>query len=449
MEIAIIGAGYVGLVTAACLAQAGNRVVCIDENTARIAMVRNGQLPFYEPQLDDLVAQQRLSGALSFTSDARVGTNKADIIFIAVGTPSGADGKADVSNVLSCAAHLSDVIQHACLLVVKSTVPIGTCERIQAMLDARAARHGEASRITVASNPEFLAEGSAIRDFKFPARIVIGTPTQSAAHLLRQLYAPFNLDGHRLLEMDIRSAEFAKYACNAMLAARVSLVNELAVIADRLGADIQDVCRVVKTDPRIGPRYLQPGAGYGGSCLPKDVRALIAMALEHGEEAPILRSVDAVNRRQADLLLETIVQHFGGNVEGCCVAVWGLSFKPGTDDIRESPSLILIDRLLNLGAVVRAYDPAAMPAVSRRIDRPALWLADSASQACEGADALVVMTPWAEFESPDFGWLAQTLTSKTIFDARHMYSAGTLEQFGLRHYRLQQGASPIPAPANA
>ncbi|HUH60058.1 MAG TPA: UDP-glucose/GDP-mannose dehydrogenase family protein [Candidimonas sp.] len=449
MEIAIIGAGYVGLVTAACLAEAGNRVVCIDENVTRIAMTRNGQLPFYEPQLAGMVAQQGSSGALTFTDDVRGGTQRADIVFLAVGTPPASCGRADVSNVLSCAAQLADVMDHACLLVVKSTVPVGTCENIQDLLEARATFHGEPGRITVASNPEFLAEGSAIRDFKSPSRIVIGAPTEHAASLLRILYAPFDPDGDRLIEMDVRSAEFSKYASNAMLAARVSLINELAVIAERLGVDIEDVCRVMKTDPRIGSRYLQPGAGYGGSCLPKDLRALIAMAQDCGEEAPLLRSVDTVNRRQADLLVETVVQHFEGSLEGTSVAIWGLAFKPETDDIREAPSVVLIERLLALGAVVRAYDPAAMPAVSRRIASPALCLADSARHACEGADALVVMTPWAEFEFPDFGWLARTLKTKAVFDARHLYRAGMLEQFGLRHYRLQQGARPILTSASA
>ncbi|SHI35184.1 UDP-glucose dehydrogenase family protein [Pollutimonas bauzanensis] len=438
MNVAIIGTGYVGLVTGACLAESGNSVVCIDNDAAKVASLREGQLPFHEPLLDDLVAAARQRGKLWFTDQLEQGTRAADIIFLALGTPSGADGYAQVAPLLQCAQDLAATLRHKCLVVVKSTVPPGTCATIQALFDMQLAQGNAAYRVSVASNPEFLSEGSAVADFRNPARIVVGAANDHAAGTLRQLYAPFDPGGKLVMEMDVRSAEFAKYACNAMLAARISLINELANIAGRIGADIAPICRVLRSDPRIGSQYLQPGAGYGGSCLPKDLRALIRMAQDEDEPAAILRSVEQVNQRQIELLYDAIARHFWGRLKGRRIAVWGLAFKPGTDDIREAPSVALIQSLLEAGARVRAYDPLAESAVGSLIPHANLALVDSARQACENADALVVMTEWEEFRAPDFGWLAATLGTPAVFDARDLYQSRELHSFGLRHYRPGQ-----------
>ncbi len=435
MNVAIIGTGYVGLVTGACLAEAGNDVTCIDNNEEKMAGLRAGTVPFHEPLLDAVVLQASRQGTLRFTSSLAEGTLKAEIIFLALGTPAGIDGYADIGSLLQCAQDLAAVLQHHCLVVVKSTVPPGTCEDIQALFDARLARRAADCRIKVASNPEFLAEGTAVTDFRTPARIVVGASHEADSGILKQLYAPFDPDGTRLIEMDLRSAEFAKYACNAMLAARISMINELANIAGRLGADIGPVCQVLKSDPRIGPRYLEPGAGYGGSCLPKDLHALIRMARDTDEPAPMLNSIEQVNRRQVKLIFKAIEKYFWGRFQGRCIAIWGLAFKAGTDDIREAPSLALIQGLLDAGAKVRAYDPIAEPAVASLFTHPGLVLADSAEQACLDADVLVVMTEWEEFMTPDFKWLASTLRSPAIFDARNLYNDKDLKSLGLRHYR--------------
>lgn len=442
MRVAIVGTGYVGLVTGACLAQAGNQVSCIDNNASKIARITAGQLPFHEPQLDELVDEGRATGHLRFTSDLVDGISDASVVFLAIGTPSAADGCADTSALLACATQLAEVINHDCLVVIKSTAPVGTCEVLQDIFSSAVSARAATCHIEVASNPEFLAEGSAVRDFRDPARIVIGTGSAHAQILLRELYAPFDPDGSRVLCMALRSAEFAKYACNAMLAARISMINELADIAAQMGADMDPVCKVLRTDPRIGGRYLQPGAGYGGSCLPKDLRALIQMAQDRQEPAALLRSVEQVNQRQVRLLFEAVRRHFEGGLARRTIAVWGLSFKPGTDDIREAPSLILIRLLLDAGARVRAYDPVARDPVRRTIADTALALVESAQDACKGSDALVVMTEWDEFRSPDFAQLADCLESAAIFDGRNLYRHDRLASFGLRHYRIGQPDTP-------
>lgn len=435
MKIAIVGSGYVGLVTGACLAESGNNVVCIDHNDEKIAGLRSGIVPFHEPLLDAVVLRESRLGNLKFTTNLAEGVHLADIIFLALGTPTGIDGYPDIDPLLQCVDDLSITLQHDCLVVVKSTVPPGTCEAIQTRFDARPAHPSGRCAITVASNPEFLAEGSAVTDFRMPARIVLGASNEIDARILKDLYMPFDPDGTRLIEMDLRSAEFSKYACNAMLAARISMINELANIAERMDADIGSACQVLKSDPRIGPRYLEPGAGYGGSCLPKDLRALIRMASDKGEPASMLHSIEQVNRRQVTLIYHAIEKYFWGCFQGRCVAVWGLAFKAGTDDIREAPSLTLIQALLEAGAQVRAYDPIAEPAVKTSLVHSELVLAGSAEQACVNADVLVVMTEWEEFMTPDFKWLASTLRSPAIFDTRDLYRGKDLNAMGLRHYR--------------
>jgi len=432
MDIAIIGTGYVGLVTGACLAWAGNNVVCIDADESKLAMLQKGRVPFHEPQLDELVLQQLRAGRLSFQRSVAAGAAGADIVFLAVGTPSSPDGHADLGSLLGCARELAPCLRPGAVVAVKSTVPVGTCERLAQALGTH--RRGPPWK-NIASNPEFLAEGRAVQDFLHPERIVVGADNARTASLMRRLYAPFDPDGGRMLTMDVRSAEFAKYACNAMLAARVSMVNELACLAGRVGADILEVCKAVGGDPRIGPRYLHPGAGYGGSCLPKDLLALIHTANEHGEPAHMLRSIEKTNDRQAELMRQAISAHFGHCLAGRCIAVWGLAFKPGTDDVRASPAIRLIRSLLAEGACVQAYDPVAGGKTQALLSHPGLALAASAGMACRNADALAVMTEWEEFRQPDFAALSRLPRMQAIFDGRLLYGRAQVERHGLRHYR--------------
>jgi UDPglucose 6-dehydrogenase len=444
MKVAIVGSGYVGLVTGACLAEAGNDVVCVDSNEDKVQGLRAGRLPFYEPGLKELVDPLQASGRLAFTTRMAEGCRDARVVFLAVGTPSDEDGCADIQGLLACTAELADALNAPCLVIVKSTAPVGTCERLQRLLDDRLRQTGWT--VEVASNPEFLAEGRAVADFRHPSRIVIGAASESAAKTLNTLYEPFDPGGDKILKMDVRSAEFAKYACNAMLAARVSFINELAGIAGRLGADIQPVCRVLQTDPRIGGQYLQPGAGFGGSCLPKDLRALIRMAQDLHEPAMLLRSIEHVNQRQIKLLFDAIATRLGGDVRGRCIAVWGLAFKPGTDDVREAPSIALVRQLLAAGAKVRSYDPIAMPAVRGLIASPGLVLTDTAFEALHGADVLAVMTEWDEFRQPDFGAMANLLKARAIFDARHLYRRQDIAPHRMTHYRPGDDVAFMPPP---
>ncbi|WP_158618392.1 UDP-glucose/GDP-mannose dehydrogenase family protein [Candidimonas sp. SYP-B2681] len=441
MNVTIIGTGYVGLVTAACLAEVGNTVICVDKDAKKIAQLTAGELPFYEPELSELVRRGVHDGRISFTCDLADSVSNAHVVFIAIGTPATQDGHANVDDIFDCAARLQKILVTDVVLAIKSTVPVGTCEQIQTVFDRSHAT------IAVVSNPEFLAEGRAIQDFRMPERIVIGGKSRTAHDLLKRLYGPFDPDGTRLLWMDIRSAEFSKYACNAMLAARISMINELACIAGQVDADILSVCKVLSTDSRIGPHYMRPGAGYGGSCLPKDLRALIGLAQEHNEPAQLLRSVESVNARQGQLILQSLTDHFAGLLEDKCIAVWGLSFKPGTDDLRAAPSLTLIDALLAAGATVQAYDPVAMNAAKKLIKDSRLTLMPSAESACVGADALVVMTEWEQFKNPDLAFLARSLSTGAVFDGRHLYRSEVLATHQLLHYRLGSKAAVTATPS--
>lgn len=447
MNIAIIGTGYVGLVTGACFAQAGVDVTCLDKDLRKIEMLRQGRVPFHEPGLEALIAEGRESGRLSFQStlEPDLSLERAEVIFLAVGTPTGPDGRAMLADLLECAGLLARTLTHGTLVVVKSTVPVGTCEEIRSVLDTQSSVVPR-PRFVVASNPEFLAEGRAVEDFLHPGRIVIGCDEPEACRTLRQLYAPFDPDGSRSLVMDVRSAEYAKYACNAALAARISMVNELACIAGQLGVDMHAVCKVLKTDPRIGPHYLQPGAGYGGSCLPKDLRALISMAQDHGEPAYMLHSVETVNTGQCERLLDTLLACMAYDFRGRCVALWGLAFKAGTDDLREAPSLALTRGLLEAGARVRAYDPVAGQSAETLITDSMFELCPDAYEACEEADALVVMTDWEEFRQADFARVADKLNLGMVFDCRQLYDAAELERHGLRHLEIGQRPAAIPQP---
>lgn len=438
MNLAVVGVGYVGLVTGACLADVGNHVSCIDRDRQKIDRLVQGEIPIFEPGLDQVVRRNVEGGRLVFTTDMARAVCDADIIVIAVGTPPADDGSADVGRVLEAAMEAVRYVDRDVLVVVKSTVPIGTCDRVRDAVHALLRSMRSPWKVSVASNPEFLKEGSAIDDFQRPDRIVVGTYEPAALTLLRALYSPYNRNHDRMIAMDVRSAEFTKYAANAMLATRISLMNELARLAEQVGADIEEVRRGTGADPRIGHHFLYAGAGYGGSCLPKDVSALTRLAADHDVPFDVLVGVQRVNERQKHLLFQKI-QGVLGELYGRTVAIWGLAFKPNTDDIRDAPSLVLIRALLAAGARVRAYDPVAAPGVAAMISDPSLALVSSARDACVGADVLAVVTEWREFKSPDFRWLAKTLREPAIFDGRNIYDARYVQECGLRYIGVGRG----------
>ncbi len=437
MRITIFGSGYVGLVTGACLAQMGNHVLCVDIDQARVDALKKGVIPIHEPGLDTLVLDNSRAGRLSFTSDMAEAVDFATIQMIAVGTPPDEDGSADLSHVLAVARTIGDHMDDYRLVVTKSTVPVGTADKVRETLASRLSARGVDLAYDVCSNPEFLKEGAAIDDFMKPDRIVIGTDSERATALLRELYAPFNRNHERLLVMDVRSSELTKYAANAMLATKISFMNELANLAERLGADIENIRTGIGSDPRIGYHFIYPGCGYGGSCFPKDVKALARTAQEVGYQARLLDAVEAVNERQKQVLFDKITRHFGGDLQGKVIGLWGLAFKPGTDDMREAPSRTLMEALWHAGASVRAHDPVAMDE-ARRIygDREDLVLCDTPEQAVQGADALAVVTEWPQFRSPDMALLARTLKARVIFDGRNVYDPQQVREHGLDYHGI-------------
>ena len=441
MHVSVIGAGYVGLVTSACLADVGNVVVCVDVDAGKIEKLRRSQIPIHEPGLNQLVERNAAAGRLRFSTDYDDGVSHATLIFIAVGTPSGDDGSADLSHVISCAREIGKRIQQDSLIVVKSTVPVGTNDKVRSAL--RSELNGSRAQVsaTTASNPEFLKEGFAVEDFMKPDRVIIGVDDAKSAETLRQLYAPFNRNRERLIVMDIRSAEFTKYAANCMLAVRISFMNEMANLADQLGVDIEQVRHGIGSDPRIGPHFLYAGAGFGGSCFPKDLRALVHTAAEHSEPTDMLTAAVKVNMRQHQILAAKISTFFDGKLDGRTIALWGLAFKANTDDIREAPSISVINALTAAGARVRAYDPVAS-ANARAIvsGNTRVELAESAAAALDGADVLAVITEWLEFRSPDFDQLARTLKAKAIFDGRNLYDPATVRAAGLQYFGIGRGA---------
>jgi len=421
MRVTVFGTGYVGLVTGTCLAEVGNQVVCVDIDAAKVEGLNRGVIPIYEPGLEEMVLANHASGRLSFTTEVAAPIEHGDIIFIAVGTPPDEDGSADLQYVLAVARTIGKHLKRPAVVVNKSTVPVGTADKVSAAIAAELKARGSDVAYEVVSNPEFLKEGDAVKDCMRPDRIVIGTDSAHALEQMKRLYAPFNRNHERIIPMGVRSAELTKYAANAMLATKISFMNEMANIAERVGADIEMVRHGIGSDPRIGYSFIYPGAGYGGSCFPKDVQALEKTAKQYGYSAQILEAVEAVNARQKHKVFELAMRHFDGKLAGKTIAVWGLAFKPNTDDMREASSRTLLDRLWDAGAKVRAYDPEAMEEAGRIYgDHAGLVLAKSPADALEGADALVVLTEWKAFWSPDFAKIKAALKSPVPFDGRNI-----------------------------
>jgi UDPglucose 6-dehydrogenase len=440
MRVTIFGSGYVGLVTGACLAEAGNHVVCVDVDSKKIERLNQGEVPIHEPGLDALIKRNAAAGRLEFTTDAAKGVEHGLFQVIAVGTPPDEDGSADLRYVLAVARTIATHTNRYSIVITKSTVPVGTADKVRAEIVKTMKDRNVNVEFDVVSNPEFLKEGAAIEDFMKPDRVVVGTDNPRTQELMRALYEPFTRQHDRLIVMDIRSSELTKYAANAMLATKISFMNELANIAERVGADIEKVRVGIGSDPRIGYSFIYPGAGYGGSCFPKDVQALERSAREVDYRPDILTAVEAVNNRQKEVLVTKLRRHFGSKLKGATVALWGLAFKPNTDDMRAAPSLTIIEKLTQDGVNIRAYDPVATDEAKRIFgDKKSVTLCKNAYEAAEGADALVIVTEWREFRSPDFDRLKQLLKSPLIFDGRNIYDPGMLGRFGFMYYAIGRG----------
>lgn len=442
MRITIFGSGYVGLVTGTCLADVGNHVLCVDVDENKISRLKNGEVPIHEPGLASLLEANAAAGRLKFTTDVAEGVEYGEIQCIAVGTPPDEDGSADLQYVLQVADTIGKHMNGYRLIMDKSTVPVGTADKVRATAQAALDKRGVEYEFDVVSNPEFLKEGAAIEDFMKPDRIVVGTDNPRPSQLMRELYAPFNRNRDRLLIMDIRSAELTKYAANSMLATKISFMNEMAHIAEEVGADIEHVRLGIGSDPRIGFSFIYPGAGYGGSCFPKDVQALTRTAQQIGLNATILEAVETVNKEQQQVLFQKISKHFEGNLQGRKFALWGLAFKPNTDDMREAPSRKLMEALWNAGAIVQAYDPEAM-SEARRIygDRADLQLCYNPEDTLNDADALVIITEWKVFRSPDFEFIKSRLKQAVIFDGRNLYEPERMRERGFAYYAIGRGDS--------
>jgi len=445
MKVTFYGIGYVGLVQAAVLADAGHDVCCVDIDQDKIDNLKKGIIPIYEPGLTPLVETNYAEGRLHFTTDAEFGVNFGELQFIAVGTPPDEDGSADLKYVLKVAETIATHMTSPKVIIDKSTVPVGTADKVKAqvntVLNSRFT-DTEAPTFAVASNPEFLKEGSAVADCKRPDRIIVGTDSADAEELMRELYAPFNRNHEKIIVMDIKSAELTKYAANCMLATKISFMNEMANIAERVGADIENVRHGIGSDPRIGYQFIYPGCGYGGSCFPKDVQALVRIADGIDYDSEILKAVEAVNYRQKDKLFQYITKHFGTDLKGKTFALWGLSFKPNTDDMREASSLVLMQALWAAGATVQAYDPEAMEETQRICgNRKDLALMGTKEAALTGADALVICTEWQAFRAPDFDFVKESLTNSVVFDGRNMFDPERMEKKGFDYYCIGRGLS--------
>lgn len=442
MNITIFGTGYVGLVTGACLADVGHEVVCVDVDTAKISGLKNGVIPIYEPGLDAMVKRNFAEGRLRFTTDAAEGVAFGELQFIAVGTPPDEDGSADLQYVLAVARTIGAHMDGYKVIVDKSTVPVGTADRVRAKIAQTLAERGVTLPFDVCSNPEFLKEGAAIEDFTKSARIVVGTDSEAVRERMRECYAPYSRNHDKLMFMDVRAAELTKYAANAMLATKISFMNEIANLAERLGADIEQVRLGIGSDPRIGYHFIYPGCGYGGSCFPKDVQALARTAMQVGYEPVLLNAVETVNERQKHMLFDKLQQVFDGDMHGRTIAIWGLSFKPDTDDMREAPSRVLMESLWSAGASVRAYDPEAMQE-TRRIygDRDDLVLVEHQDEAVAGADALVICTEWKQFRTVDFKRLKSRLAHPVVVDGRNLFDPRAVKGAGLMYYAVGRADS--------
>jgi len=437
MNITFFGIGYVGLVQAAILADVGHHVVCVDIDQDKVDNLEKGIIPIYEPGLSQIVIENHKAGRLEFTTDAKSGVDHGQVQFIAVGTPPDEDGSADLQYVLAVAETIATHMQAGKIIVDKSTVPVGTADKVRARVHEVLRQRGAAYDFHVASNPEFLKEGAAVADCQRPDRIVVGTDSDTAADVLRELYAPFNRNRDRLIVMDIRSAELTKYAANCMLATKISFMNEMANLAEKLGADIEAVRHGIGSDSRIGYQFIYPGCGYGGSCFPKDVQALIRTADNIGYDAEILKSVEAVNYRQKEKLFDMIFQHYNGELGGKMFTLWGLSFKPNTDDMREAPARVLMEALWDAGAKVQAFDPEAMPECQRIYgQRDDLALAGTQEAALKDADALIIVTEWQHFRAPDFDAIRQNLSAAVIFDGRNLFEPERLAKQDIVYYSI-------------
>lgn len=438
MKIVVVGTGYVGLVTGSCLAEVGTEVICVDVNEEKIKNLKNGILPIYEPGLDEIVERNFKKGRLRFSTSLEEEIADAQIIFIAVGTPPGEDGSADLKYVLQVASAVGNCMNGYLIVVTKSTVPVGTASKVKNAIKASLEKRQASIDFDVASNPEFLKEGAAVDDFLKPDRIVIGVESEKAKSLLHQLYDPFVLNGHPLLFMDIPSAEMTKYAANAMLATKISFMNDIANLCELVGANVNEVRNGIGSDPRIGNRFIYPGIGYGGSCFPKDVKALIHTADEYKYELRILKSVEDVNDDQKKILFNKILKHFNGDLKGKNFCMWGLSFKPKTDDMREAPSLILIDALTEAGAKVQAYDPVAMHEAKHLVNGKA-DLKEDAIAAANDTDAIILVTEWPEFRLPDWEVICKSMRQCVVFDGRNIYHKAALEKLGFKYYGIGIG----------
>ncbi|MGB9979582.1 UDP-glucose dehydrogenase family protein [Methanobacterium sp.] len=438
MKITVIGTGYVGLVTGTCFSEMGNKVYCVDIDTSKIEHLKKGIIPIYEPDLEELVIKNYKNGDLNFTCNLKEGLNNSDICFIAVGTPMGEDGSADLQYVLSAAKEIGQIMSNDLIVVDKSTVPVGTAAKVKKVITEELGKRDVSYNVYVASNPEFLKEGSAVADFMQPDRVIVGSDNKCVIEIMKELYAPFIKNHEKFITMDICSAEMTKYAANAMLATRISFMNEMANICERVGADINNVREGIGSDGRIGYSFLYPGCGYGGSCLPKDVNALIKIADDYGYDSRILKEVELVNNKQKFSLVNKIMNRFGCDLSGYIFAVWGLAFKPGTDDMREAPSQVIIDRLIELGGKINVYDPKAMDIAKQHYfkDKSNIKFVSNKYEAVNNADAMIIVTEWKEFRNPDFYEITNRIKNKIIFDGRNQYNKDTLEKMGFEYHQI-------------
>ncbi len=444
MKVTIIGTGYVGLVTGACLAEMGNHVVCLDLDAKKIQVLNDGGIPIYEPGLKEIVQRNVSAGRLQFTTDVERAINHGTMQFIGVGTPPDEDGSADLQYVLAAARSIGRYMTDYKVVIDKSTVPVGTADKVKAVIAEELAKRGETVDFAVVSNPEFLKEGAAVEDFMRPDRIVVGADDERSVLLMRALYAPYIRSHERLLVMDVRSAEFTKYAANSMLATRISFMNELALLAEKVGADIELVRKGIGSDPRIGYQFLYAGTGYGGSCFPKDVNALMRTGKEYGIDLMVLNAVDRANARQKTVLVDKVVARFGSDLRGRRFAMWGLAFKPNTDDMRDAPSREVIAQLARMGATIVAYDPAAAEEARRVLSHiEALSIVDNVASTLEGADALLILTEWREFKSPDFEQIKSLLKQPIVFDGRNLYEPALMKELGFEYHGIGRGTNQL------